>query len=133
MSAAQWPSDDEIDSAIAAAGDLSWAWRWLDHYLTFEKHDQLLTWDRLLSQGEATTNAEFFWVIWTTGRYWDSDASLCYSLLTVFNQIQQEGISFGDTKVQEYIGRIKLACPYLVELDKSMDEWGNYLLPVERP
>ncbi len=121
---------DEINELV---GKGRWVWDLVDSYVVLSHDDQIEFWFQLhQSRLSSVACAELFWAVWTSQRYWDTDAVMARRLLTVFNQIESDAEVFDGVEAQALVARFRLACPHVFELQVSMDQWSEYLLPIER-
>lgn len=93
---------------------------------------QLDFWEDELEKAPPLAAAALFMFIWNSERYWDSDPEHARTLLRFFNQIESE-VSRSEPASAPLLRLIKEACPYLVELHDSDENWTPFDLPGERP
>ncbi len=73
--------------------------------------------------------ALFFWVVWTSERYWDRNPDHCRLLSNIFNELVWHANATMDAAVVELVNRVRDACPHLPEVLHSIEKWVSYELP----
>jgi hypothetical protein len=92
--------------------------------------DRLDFWEDELDQAPPLAAAFMFMFIWNTERYWDSDPEHARTLLLFFNMIEDRVVR-AEPESMPLVRLIKEACPYLVELHDSDENWTAFDLPGE--
>jgi hypothetical protein len=131
-------SDSILPLALAEAirsDSPNWPWRLRLHWCLLDRSDRVYFFDLLgrleYSDGFAMSTVQrayFFMCVWNVGRFWDVDAEMARGLLLAFHGIED---SVDGEVESEFVASIKLACPYLAEIDDQDINWTGYRLPVE--
>ncbi len=127
---------ESLLQASATEGAFRWLWPLLDYWLSLSVDLREAFWSELalwIGPGgqrlSPVARAEFFRVVWTTQRYWDTDAGAASYLLIEFHGIESDVRSDSDA---DMVRRIKSACSYLPEMDEADLNWTDFQLPVQR-
>jgi hypothetical protein len=92
--------------------------------------DRLDFWEDELDEAPPLAAAALFMFIWNSERYWDADPEHARTLLLFFNMIEDRVVR-AEPESMPLVRLIKEACPYLVELHDSDENWTAFDLPGE--
>ena len=122
----------DINLALMVGNDrLGWAVDVMNRFRLFVSFDDRLDfWEDEVDKAPPVAAAFLFMLIWNTERYWESDPKHARNLLFFFNWIEDRVVEV-EPESMPLIRLIKEACPYLVELDDSDENWTQFDLPGE--
>ncbi len=123
----------DINLALMVGNDrLGWLLDVMTRFRSFVSLDDRLDfWEDEVDKAPPVAAAFLFMFIWNTERYWDSDPKHARNLLLFFNMIITRTGREEPTALP-LVRLIMEACPYLVELDDSDENWTDFDLPGER-
>ncbi len=123
----------DINLALMVGNDrLGWLSDVMTRFRSFVSLDDRLDfWEDEVDKAPPVAAAFLFMFIWNTERYWDSDPKHARNLLLFFNMIITRTGREEPTALP-LVRLIMEACPYLVELDDSDENWTDFDLPGER-
>jgi hypothetical protein len=119
--------------AARNGNDLSWLMPVMDRYKELNSEDERGTfWNVKIDALPGVSAALLFVIAWNTERFWEANPAEARSRLHVFQ------LFFNDVRREEnghllpLIRLLMEACPYLVEIEDSDENWTHLQLPGEK-
>jgi hypothetical protein len=127
---------DVITAADAEAArngnDLGWLMPVMDRYRQLTSEDQRsVFWNVEIDALPGVSAALLFLLAWNTERFWELRPAEARSRLHVFHMFH--GVVFQeDARLVPLVRLFMEACPYLVEINDSDENWTDFQLPGEK-